>query len=123
FMWGNYFFWWLLFFGSLRERIRNLLPVLLLNAYLITAFYIGDFATPLWILTLLPFASFLLRTHRRLFHVIMLALASLYLVLDVVFGLSVPLSIRLGLIAAIYLIYIPLRLNAFIRRRERQTVA
>ncbi len=117
-MWSNGFFVWILFFGSLRERIRNLLPFLLINLYLMTAFILRDFVTPLWIMSLLPFISYVLRVKRRIVHTLMLIFAVSYLMLDLFFGLSIALPIRLGLIVAIYALYIPIRIQAILWQRE-----
>lgn len=48
----------------------------------------------------------------------MLSFAVCYLMLDLFWGLSVPLTIRVGLIIAIYALYIPIRIQAFFWRRE-----
>ena len=109
-----------LFLGSLRNRLRNILPVLFAQVYVFLSLLEGDFARYQPLFTLLPFTAYILRKRRRLVHHLVLGVSVVWLFSGLALDRWWPSGLRATLIVTMYLVFLPpMLLNALERPLEK----
>ena len=97
----------LFLWGSLKNRLLNTLPLIVGLVYLIIANQTGDYQKTLFIFYSVPLLSLVMKPKKYVFQYLTLLVSTLFLSLDYLAHINIPIYIKWLLILIIYIIFIP----------------
>ncbi|MCF7932903.1 MAG: hypothetical protein K9K93_07020 [Acholeplasmataceae bacterium] len=98
---------WILFFGNIRHRIANILPLVALVTYLFLGFYQGLWNEASIIFLFVPYVGLTLKPKRALISYLTIFLSTILLIVRLVTGFQFPILPRVLIIVLIYVIFMP----------------
>jgi len=97
----------LFFFGSFKARLNNSVPLLVLMAYLIYNSFNRQWRDTLFFFYFIPYLSLLIKPKRHPAKYSVVALSTVFLILQFGFNIQFNYSLRVGLVILIYIVFIP----------------
>lgn len=124
------FWWWglmplssVLALGSVRNRVVNGLPLFVVWLYGLISLLTRDFTTYLWLFTLTPYVSLVLKPRRHRLKYVTLFLSTTLLLYGLITGDTVSTFLRVGGVVVINVVFFPpilwRKIKTFVQQKTR----
>lgn len=108
------FWWWsltplwsVLALGNFRSRVVNGLPLLMLWLYGMMSLYTREATAYLWLFTMTPYVSLVLKPRRHRLKYVTLFLSTTLLLYGVITGETISVFLRVGSVMLINMVFFP----------------